>query len=185
MKLTLNTRQSGLTMIELAVVVVIFGIFSTVALPHLSHMQRDARIDKLKEARGAMAAGAAITHSVIMSSKNDAQADCVGAPGAVMGVISESGAGKVCTENGNVDMAQRYPTATLSGIVTAAGLVPGQGTPTEAALAHENYVVAQAKGALTVQLTGGPDATQCSFTYAESSKLGTPPVLSRMVTSGC
>lgn len=170
-------------MIELIVVIVILGVLAAVALPRFTNIQRDARIAKLNGARGAVAAASAMVHGTAMARMNQVQPTCP-ASGTVPNVAA-NGTGTICTENGVVNVTLLYPEASLAGVVAAAGVVPGNGIPTNAQLNVDNYNTTIAGTTLTLQVQGGSNAANCSFTYTAPTALGTAAAISAVNTTGC
>jgi len=58
-----QNAQSGFTLIELIVVIVILGVLAATALPKFADMGGDARVAKMQSALGAMKSASAIVHA--------------------------------------------------------------------------------------------------------------------------
>jgi len=99
----MRKSQSGFTLIELVIVIVILGLLTAVALPRFTNLQTEARIAKMNAALGSIRAGAMTAHAVQMAQQGAAAAS-------------------VTLEGVAIPMSIGYPTATTASIGEAAGI---------------------------------------------------------------
>jgi MSHA pilin protein MshA len=156
----MNRQQTGFTMIELVIVIVILGILAATALPRFVNLGGDAREAKMQAILGSVKSGAAIVHAATLAKSNAHNTS-------------------VDMEGTSVTTIGFYPTANAAGIIAAAGLSASSDNLTVSAGG------AAVSSSITIDEAGATTPANCRVTYtAPSATSNTAPTYAIDVT-GC
>lgn len=142
-----RTVQSGFTLIELIVVIVILGILAATALPRFVGLQGDARLAKAQAILGSVRSAAALAHAASLARSLPAT--------------------PVSMEGTNVNMVNSYPTADANGILIAAQINA----------AADNLTVsaggAPGGSTITIDINGATTPANCRISYTSPAAANT------------
>ncbi|MDO6524147.1 prepilin-type N-terminal cleavage/methylation domain-containing protein [Motilimonas sp. 1_MG-2023] len=141
------TKQSGFTLIELVIVIIVLGILAATAAPKFIDLQSDARISSLQGVKAALEGASTLTYS----------------KAAIAGLEKSATAVSVSIGNGvTVDAIFGYPEAEASNIAKVIELSSG------------DWTISGADPTL-IYPSGG--VSTCNASYTEGTSIARPTII--------
>jgi MSHA pilin protein MshA len=161
-------QQSGFTLIELIVVIVILGILAATALPRFSDLSKDARVAKMQGVTAALKSASAVFHATWLV-KGSPTATAVTLEGTTIPYI-----------NGYPDVGGDGPAADAATAAAASGIYLAAG------LSSDYDVTTTAATATTLSILPDANHTACVVTYTQAGAGAAPTIdASAITTTNC
>jgi len=165
----INKKQTGFTLIELIIVIVILGILAVTAAPKFLDLQTDAKKSTLQGVDGSINGalgivyGKAVIAGIQKVNKTDASAPKIG----------------------DIEISFGYPEQTAAGLLNAIDLSVGAGgdfngtviTSLEYVISTKGSTVAAGLTPTVSNGTAGEAEDGCYVSYKEAADADTPPVI--------
>ena len=164
-------RQSGFTLIELVVVIVILGILAATAAPKFMNLQGDARISALNGLKGAVKSSISMVYSkAILKGIEKSETGKVCATGSDLN-------GATCTDQ--IDIVYGRPDASADGLIKSLDIdskaVLANATANDTSVEWNYFVSADGKSIVIFSSSGGLTPKDqktnegCNLVYTKSS----------------
>ena len=164
-------RQSGFTLIELVVVIVILGILAATAAPKFMNLQGDARISALNGLKGAVKSAVSMTYSkAILKGIEKSETGKVCATGSDLN-------GATCTDQ--IDIVYGRPDASADGLIKSLDIdskaVAANATANDTSAEWNYFATEDGKSIVIFSSSGGLTPKDqktnegCNLVYTKSS----------------
>jgi MSHA pilin protein MshA len=178
-------KQSGFTLIELIIVIVILGILAVTAAPRFIDLQSDAKAATLEGVKAALQGGSQLVY---------AKAAIQGEQGKASGSVSIAGV------TGNISTVNGYPDAnSFTHILAASGSVTSTDLSAFAEIDEAEFDIVQsaattdgsansvagADGEFVITFQGGQDGDACTVRYRNSAGVGQAPIITVETPTSC
>jgi MSHA pilin protein MshA len=162
MNKSIKSAQSGFTLIELIVVIVILGILAATALPKFANLGGDARLASLNAAKGALASTVAMAHGRYLTNTTTTPATTMKIEDSTINFAADTGYPKA-----ELVLAQAAGLGSDYTVYTSAN---GKGTKSPTVVANQIAIVPNS-------IADTATAEKCFVMYTEPTAKGSPPAI--------